>query len=99
MAAPDTLQQQGVRGPLLNPVEMANASVDGRRTQARAVVPHRAQFRAVVRRAACSPDPQLLVSEAMFAIARYQVEDFRHSIRTTASTIAGSSPARGGARA
>ncbi|MGU7768907.1 cytochrome-c peroxidase [Burkholderia sp. MR1-5-21] len=68
----DTLQQQAF-GPLLNPVEMANASVDDVAHKL-AQSSHRAQFMQlfgprVFDRA------QLAVSEAMFAIARYQVED------------------------
>ncbi|MGY4730239.1 cytochrome-c peroxidase [Burkholderia pyrrocinia] len=68
----DTLQQQAF-GPLLNPVEMANASIDDVAHKL-AQSSHRAQFEQLfgVR---VFDSPQLAVSEAMFAIARYQVED------------------------
>ncbi|CAB3707290.1 cytochrome-c peroxidase [Trinickia soli] len=68
----DTLQTQAL-GPLLNPVEMANASEDD---VARKFDngPYRSVFRQLF-----GPDvfknPRLLLSEAMFAVARYQVED------------------------
>lgn len=68
----DTLQQQAM-GPLLNPVEMANtdaASVAAKLRRA----PYAARFSQLfgpgVLRA-----PDLLASEAMFAVARYQIED------------------------
>ncbi|WP_038761019.1 cytochrome-c peroxidase [Burkholderia pseudomallei] len=68
----DTLQQQAF-GPLMNPVEMANASTgDVARKLAHACYAPR--FRQLF-----GPhifdDARLAVSEAMFAIARYQVED------------------------
>jgi cytochrome c peroxidase len=68
----DTLQQQAIQ-PLLNPVEMANPSV--------------AAVAARLRRASYAPlftllfgpgildNPAHLVSEAMFAVGRYQIED------------------------
>ena len=68
----DTLQQQAI-GPLLNPVEMANASADA--------------VAAKLRRSAYAPmfselfgpgifnDSQMLVSEATFAVGRYQIEE------------------------
>ncbi|AJY10809.1 cytochrome-c peroxidase [Burkholderia dolosa] len=68
----DTLQQQAF-GPLLNPVEMANASVDDVARKL-AQSPHRARFEQLFGPRVFST-PQLAVSEAMFAIARYQVED------------------------
>ncbi|AOI88521.1 cytochrome-c peroxidase [Burkholderia pseudomultivorans] len=68
----DTLQQQAF-GPLLNPVEMANTSIDevARKLSQSA---HRAQFIQLFGPRVFD-SPQLAVSEAMFAIARYQVED------------------------
>ena len=68
----DTLQQQAF-GPLLNPVEMANASIDDVARKL-AQSSHRAQFEQLFGQRVFST-PQLAVSEAMFAIARYQVED------------------------
>lgn len=67
----DTLQQQAF-GPLLNPVEMANASIDD---VARKLADARyaAQFRQLFG-PRIFDDARLTVSEAMFAIARYQVE-------------------------
>ncbi|MCA8270974.1 cytochrome-c peroxidase [Burkholderia sp. AU30280] len=68
----DTLQQQAF-GPLLNPVEMANASIDDVARKL-AQSSHRAQLEQLFG-ARVFDSPQLVVSEAMFAIARYQVED------------------------
>ena len=68
----DTLQIQAF-GPLMNPVEMANASEDDvvKKLENSA---YRKSFLQLF-----GPDifknPRLLVSEAMFAVARYQVED------------------------
>ncbi|RQS76822.1 cytochrome-c peroxidase [Burkholderia sp. Bp8963] len=68
----DTLQQQAF-GPLLNPVEMANPSVDDVARKL-AQSPHRARFLQLFGPRVFD-SAQLAVSEAMFAIARYQVED------------------------
>ncbi len=68
----DTLQQQAF-GPLLNPVEMANPSV-GAVAQKLARSPHRAQFTTLFGQRVFD-SARLTVAEAMFAIARYQVED------------------------
>ncbi|MBU9435177.1 cytochrome-c peroxidase [Burkholderia multivorans] len=68
----DTLQQQAF-GPLLNPVEMANASVD-EVAHKLSQSSHRTQFLQLFGPRVFD-SPQLAVSEAMFAIARYQVED------------------------
>ncbi|MGZ2747801.1 cytochrome-c peroxidase [Burkholderia stagnalis] len=68
----DTLQQQAF-GPLLNPVEMANTSVDDVARKL-AHSPYRAQFTQLFG-ARIFDDTRLSVAEAMFAIARYQVED------------------------
>ncbi|MEX3548376.1 MAG: cytochrome c peroxidase [Burkholderia sp.] len=68
----DTLQQQAF-GPLLNAVEMANtSSVDvARRVEnSRYAGPFQQLFGANL-----FNDPQLAISEVMFAIARYQIED------------------------
>lgn len=68
----DTLQQQAY-GPLLNPVEMANTSVD--------TVAGKLEHASYAKRFSelfgqrIFGDHKLLVSEAMFAISRYQVED------------------------
>jgi cytochrome c peroxidase len=68
----DTLQIQAL-GPLMNPVEMANASEDdvAKKLENSA---YRKSFVQLF-----GPDifknPRLLLSEAMFAVARYQVED------------------------
>ncbi|OJY73628.1 MAG: cytochrome-c peroxidase [Rhodospirillales bacterium 70-18] len=67
----DTLQQQAM-GPLLNPVEMANPSVASVAAKLRAAyAPGFTQLfgPGVLDNAA------LLVGEAMFAVARYQIED------------------------
>ena len=68
----DTLQQQAY-GPLLNPVEMANASEQ----EAADKLSHSAYRDAFAKLFGASvlDDPRLLLSEAMFAVARYQVED------------------------
>ena len=68
----DTLQQQAY-GPLLNPVEMANASEQ----EAADKLSHSAYRDAFAKLFGASVlnDPRLLLSEAMFAVARYQVED------------------------
>ena len=68
----DTLQQQAF-GPLLNPVEMANTSIDTV-AQKLANAPYSKQFTQLFG-PRIFDDKQLTVSEAMFAIARYQVED------------------------
>ncbi|MBN3787568.1 cytochrome c peroxidase [Burkholderia sp. Ac-20353] len=68
----DTLQQQAF-GPLLNPVEMANPNVDDVARKL-AQSPHRARFLQLFGPRVFD-SAQLAVSEAMFAIARYQVED------------------------
>ena len=68
----DTLQQQAY-GPLLNPVEMANAS-----EQEAAARLSRSAYRDAFAKLfgpGVLNDPRLLLSEAMFAVARYQVED------------------------
>lgn len=68
----DTLQEQAIQ-PLLNPVEMANASA--------AVVAAKLRRRPYVRVLAqlfgdgVLHNARLLVSEAMFAVARYQIEE------------------------
>ncbi|WP_179405009.1 cytochrome-c peroxidase [Burkholderia guangdongensis] len=68
----DTLQQQAF-GPLLNPVEMANASV-GEVAKKLDRAPYRDAFRQLFG-ARIFDDVRMAVAEAMFAIARYQVED------------------------
>lgn len=68
----DSLQRQAYI-PMLNPVEMANASIaDVARKLAHSR--YRTQF-AQLFGPAILDDPQQLVSEAMFAIGRFQVED------------------------
>jgi cytochrome c peroxidase len=68
----DTLQQQA-SGPMLNPVEMANKDL-GEVAQKLEKSPYRNMFIQLF-----GPnifkDPRLVVSEAMFAIGRYQFED------------------------
>lgn len=68
----DTLQMQAL-GPLMNPVEMANTSEDA----AARKFDSDAYRKAFVQ--LFGPDifknPRMLLSEAMFAVARYQVED------------------------
>lgn len=68
----DTLQAQAY-GPLLNPVEMANPSVE----ESAAKLSRSTYRNAFVQLfgARVFNDPRLLISEAMFAVARYQVED------------------------
>ncbi|MDR3100603.1 MAG: c-type cytochrome [Paraburkholderia sp.] len=68
----DTLQQQAY-GPLLNPVEMANTSVE----QVAAKLQHASYAKRFTELfgSRIFDDHKLLVSEAMFAISRYQVED------------------------
>jgi cytochrome c peroxidase len=68
----DTLQAQAF-GPLLNPVEMANTSEAevARKLESSA---YRASFAQLFGSNIFS-NPHLLVSEAMFAVARYQVEE------------------------
>ncbi|WP_199541306.1 cytochrome-c peroxidase [Paraburkholderia kururiensis] len=68
----DTLQAQAY-GPLFNPVEMANTDV---KTVAAKIAeaPYAATLRQLFGPAIFN-DPARVVSEAMFAIARYQVED------------------------
>lgn len=68
----DTLQQQAY-GPLLNPVEMANTSVD---TVAAKLehAPYAKRFTELFGPRIFG-DRKLAVAEAMFAISRYQVED------------------------
>lgn len=68
----DTLQAQAF-GPLLNPVEMANASEDAAAEKI-AKSAYRDDF-ARLFGANVFNDKRLLLSEAMFAVARYQVED------------------------
>ena len=68
----DTLQQQ-VAQPLLNPVEMANPSLAAVAAKLRhaSYAPRFAQLFG----AAILENTDLLLSEAMFAVARYQIED------------------------
>lgn len=68
----DTLQQQAM-GPLLNPVEMANKDAAAVAAKLRRVA-YAGRFTALFG-AAILRDPRLLASEAMFAVARYQIED------------------------
>ena len=67
----DTLQEQAL-GPLLNPVEMANPSVAAvaAKLRRRPYAPVFAQLFG----GAILDQPAQLVSEAMFAVARYQIE-------------------------
>ncbi|MFM0728455.1 cytochrome c peroxidase [Paraburkholderia strydomiana] len=68
----DTLQIQAI-GPLTNPVEMANASdedVAHKLLQTKYVD----QFKQIFGPSIVS-NPSLLISEAMFAVGRYQIED------------------------
>jgi cytochrome c peroxidase len=68
----DTLQIQAL-GPLTNPVEMANASeedVAHKLLQTKYVE----QFKQIFGPSIVS-NPSLLISEAMFAVGRYQIED------------------------
>lgn len=68
----DTLQMQAF-GPLMNPVEMANTSEDdvARKFENGA---YQAVFRQLFG-PGIFKNPRLLLSEAMFAVARYQVEE------------------------
>ena len=68
----DTLQQQ-VAQPLLNPVEMANPSLAAVAVKLRHAryAPRFAQLFG----SAILENTELLLSEAMFAVARYQIED------------------------
>ena len=68
----DTLQQQAM-GPLLNPFEMDGGSIENVATKLRAA-PYARSFVQLFG-ANILDDPQMLVSEAMFAVARYQIED------------------------
>ena len=67
----DTLQEQA-RQPLLNPVEMANASAAEVAAKLRRR-PYAADF-AQLFGASILDEPERLLSEAMFAVARYQIE-------------------------
>jgi cytochrome c peroxidase len=68
----DTLQNQAL-GPLTNPVEMANATEED---VARKLLQTKYldQFKQIFGPSIVS-NPSLLVSEAMFAVGRYQIED------------------------
>ena len=68
----DTLQQQAL-GPLLNPLEMANGSISAVARKLR----QGGYAKQLVQLVGPSmlESPQQLVAEAMFAVARYQVED------------------------
>lgn len=68
----DTLQQQA-SGPMLNPVEMANTSIEDV-AQKLAKAPYRNAFIQLFGNNIFK-DSRLVVSEAMFAIGRYQFED------------------------
>jgi cytochrome c peroxidase len=68
----DTLQQQAL-GPLLNPAEMANANQAAVAAKLRQAGYADALARIVG--ASVRGDDRLLVGEAMFALARYQIED------------------------
>ncbi|MBU6449728.1 MAG: cytochrome-c peroxidase [Rhodospirillales bacterium] len=68
----DTLQQQAM-GPLLNPFEMDGGSIARVAAKLRAA-PYAGAF-AQLFGADILNNPQMLVSEAMFAVARYQIED------------------------
>jgi cytochrome c peroxidase len=68
----DTLQQQA-SGPLLNPVEMA-ASTPAEVVQKLQQADYAADFRGLFG-PSIFDNAHLLMSEAMFAIARYQIED------------------------
>ncbi|TKC87823.1 cytochrome-c peroxidase [Trinickia terrae] len=68
----DTLQAQAI-GPMLNPTEMANPSLEaiaGKLSHSS----YRAAFAQLFGQAIFD-NPKMLVSEAMFAVARYQFED------------------------
>ena len=68
----DTLQEQAIQ-PLLNPVEMANASAAAVAGKLRAR-PYSSLFTELFG-AMILDQPDQLVSEAMFAVARYQIEE------------------------
>ena len=68
----DTLQQQAM-GPLLNPFEMDGGSIA--RVAAKLRTASYAGSFVQLFGANILDEPQMLVSEAMFAVARYQVED------------------------
>jgi len=68
----DTLQQQAY-GPLLNPVEMANTSIEQVAAKLEEA-PYAKHFRELFGDRIFA-DPKMAVAEAMFAISRYQVED------------------------
>jgi cytochrome c peroxidase len=67
----DTLEQQ-VDGPLYNPLEM-DAGPPARVLHALATAPYASDFRRLFGQSVFE-NPQLAVDEAMFAIARYQIE-------------------------
>ncbi|HTQ72484.1 MAG TPA: cytochrome c peroxidase [Acidocella sp.] len=67
----DTLQQQAL-GPMLNPLEMDGGSIDRIAAKLRAA-PYANRFVQLFG-ADILNEPDMLVSEAMFALARYQVE-------------------------
>jgi cytochrome c peroxidase len=68
----NTLQTQAL-GPLFNPVEMANSGVRSVADRLRGA-PYGGEFVRLFGEAAVAT-PERLVDEAMFAVARYQVED------------------------
>jgi len=68
----DTLQDQAF-GPLLSPIEMDGGNVDEVAAKLRRA-PYAGGFRQLFG-AAVLHDPSLLVAEAMFAVARYEIED------------------------
>jgi cytochrome c peroxidase len=68
----DTLQEQAI-GPLLNPVEMANLNASAVAAKLRAR-PYAPLFTALFGPAILD-QPGQLVSEAMFSVARYQIEE------------------------
>ena len=68
----DTLQQQAL-GPMLDPDEMDGGSVEAVAVRLRKA-PYAAAFTALFGPAILD-DPRLLVSEATFAVARFQIED------------------------
>ncbi len=84
----DTLQDQAL-GPLMSPFEMANPDIA---TLAEKVRKGYGDRIAQLAGRNVLDDPQALVGEAGFAIARYQIED-RSSTRSTAATTT-ISPAR-----
>jgi cytochrome c peroxidase len=68
----DSLQRQAL-GPMLNPVEMANGSVQDVANKL-AKAPYRDTFKQLFG-ANVFNNPDMLVSEAMFAVGRYEFED------------------------